>query len=76
MVRRLERYDGFAVAGTSSRHYLVGYSFLDPQPMQRLQGRSDLLMTFDVCYHVAKSILDELETAEFSLRQTYLEQDG
>ena len=35
--------------------------------MQRLQGMSDVLMTFGVCYHVAKSILDELETTEFSL---------
>ena len=38
--------------------------------MQRLQGRSDVLMTIGVCCHAAKSILDELETIEFSLGQT------
>ena len=38
--------------------------------MQRLQGRGDVLMTFGVYYHAAKSILDELETTEFSLEQT------
>ena len=37
--------------------------------MHRLQGRSDVIMTFRVCYHVAKSILDELEATEFSLGQ-------
>ena len=38
--------------------------------MQRLQGRIDGLMTFGVWYHVAKSILDELVTTDFSLGQT------
>ena len=38
--------------------------------MERLQGRSDVLMTLGVFYHAAKSILDELETTEFSLGQT------
>ena len=38
--------------------------------MQRLQGRRDVLMTFGVCYHATRSILDELETTEFSLGQT------
>ena len=37
--------------------------------MQRLQGRSDVIMTFRVCYHTAKSILDLLETTKFSLGQ-------
>ena len=38
--------------------------------MQRLQGRSDVLTTFGVCYHVAKSTLDDLETTEFNLGQS------
>ena len=29
-----------------------------------------MIMTFGVCYHTAKSILDELETIKFSLGQT------
>ena len=32
--------------------------------MMRLQGGSAVLLMFGVCYHVAKSILDELETTE------------
>ena len=40
--------------------------------MQRLQGRSAVIMTFGVCYYTAKSILDELETTEFSLGQTMI----
>ena len=40
--------------------------------MQRLHGRSDVLIRFNVCYHVAKSILDELETTEFSLGLTQI----
>ena len=47
--------------------------FLDLEPMHRLQGRSDVLMTLDVCYHAANSILDELETTEFSLGQAKIE---
>ena len=38
--------------------------------MQGLQGRSDMIMTFGVCCHAAKSALDELETTEFSFGQT------
>ena len=41
--------------------------------MQRLQGRSDAIMMFGVCYHEAKNILDKLETTEFSLGQTKIE---
>ena len=38
--------------------------------MQRLQGRIDVLMTFGVCYHATKSILDELETPESKLGES------
>ena len=41
--------------------------------MQRLKGRSDVIMTFGVCYHMAKSILDELETTKFRLGQIKIE---
>ena len=37
------------------------------------EGRSDVLMTLGVCYNAAKSILDELETTEFSRGQTKIE---
>ena len=40
------------------------------ESMRRLQGRSDVLMTFGVCWHAIKSILDELETTEISAGQT------
>ena len=43
---------------------------MDLEPMQRLHGRSGVLMTLGVCYYAAKSILDELETTGFSLGQT------
>ena len=38
--------------------------------MQRLQGRSDVLMTPGVCYHASNSILAELETTQIRLGQT------
>ena len=61
MVRRLERYNGFDVARTSS--------VMELEPVQRLQGRSDVV-TFGVCYHTAKSILDVFEMPVFSLGET------
>ena len=36
----------------------------------RLQDGSDVHMTLGVCYHAAKSMLNELEMTEFSLGQT------
>ena len=58
MVRRLERYDGFAVTRTSqvTETIFAGYSFLDLEPMQGLQGRSD--MTFAVRLERPSSVLD------------------
>ena len=41
--------------------------------MQRLQDRSDVLMTLSVYYHADKSIFSELETTEFNLGQTKIE---
>ena len=49
---------------------------MDLEQMQRLQGRSDVLMTLGLCYYAAKSILDELETTEFSLGQTKIKVDS
>ena len=49
---------------------------LEVEPMQRLQGRSDVFMTFGVLGllpHASKSILDELETTEFGIGQTKIE---
>ena len=40
---------------------------MDLELTQRLQGRSDVLMTFVVCDHAAESTLHVLETPEFSL---------
>ena len=48
----------------------LSYCFLDLQSMQRLQGRSDVHMAFGVRYYTGKSILDMLETPEFSLGET------
>ena len=48
----------------------VGAHFMVFIALTRFMGMN---MTFIVCYYAAKSILDQLETTEFSLGQTKIE---
>ena len=50
MVRILERYYHFAIARTSKvTGTILCNFFLDLEPMERLQGRTDVIMTFGGC---------------------------